>query len=177
MHFIIYYQKSCKNAEIHLTELCGLCYAFLEIKQGVNRMSKENYSQVKIGEVYLMKFTGEGNEQNGWRPGLVFQNNTGNIYSPNVIALPLTSSIKKMGQPTHVLIPASKTGLRVDSVVLCENPQRMSKNNIGMFITTLSDDLMREVAIGSMLASSAISFMNKEDLMRVYKQAVKLNAA
>ena len=29
----------------------------------------------QIGEVYLMKFEGENNEQSGWRPGLVFQNN------------------------------------------------------------------------------------------------------
>lgn len=49
----------------------------------------------QIGEVYLMKFSGSGSEQVGWRPGLVFQNNVGNSFSPNIIALPLTSSIKK----------------------------------------------------------------------------------
>ena len=30
-----------------------------------------------IGDVYLMKFEGSGNEQSGWRPGVVFQNNVG----------------------------------------------------------------------------------------------------
>lgn len=140
-------------------------------------MAKELNSQIRIGEVYLMKFSGDGSEQNGYRPGLVFQNNTGNLFSPNIIALPLTSSIKKMGQPTHVFVPADKTGLRVDSVILCENPQRMSKNNIGMYITTLPDDIMREIAIASMLASSAISFIQKDDLEKVYQRAIRLNAA
>ena len=60
----------------------------------------------QIGDVYHMYFSGDGNEQQGWRPGLVFQNNVGNKYSPNIIALPLTSSLKKLNQPTHVLLPA-----------------------------------------------------------------------
>lgn len=66
----------------------------------------------QIGEVYLMNFGGSGCEQNGWRPGVVFQNNVGNAHSPNIIALPLTSSIKKAGQPTHVVIKSADSGLR-----------------------------------------------------------------
>lgn len=49
----------------------------------------------RIGEVYNMYFNGTGSEQSGWRPGVVFQNNIGNSKSPNIIALPLTSSLKK----------------------------------------------------------------------------------
>lgn len=67
----------------------------------------------QIGEVYLMNFGGSGCEQNGWRPGVVFQNNVGNAHSPNIIALPLTSSIKKAGQPTHVVIKSADSGLRL----------------------------------------------------------------
>lgn len=80
----------------------------------------------QIGEVYLMNFGGSGCEQNGWRPGVVFQNNVGNAHSPNIIALPLTSSIKKSGQPTHVIVKSADSGLRLDSMVLCENPECMS---------------------------------------------------
>lgn len=106
----------------------------------------------RIGDVYLMRFTGSGNEQTGWRPGLVFQNNTGNIYSPNIIALPFTSSIKKSEQPTHVLVPSSGTGLRKDSMVLCENPERMSKDRLGAYITTLPDEYMEKIAIANLFA-------------------------
>ena len=91
---------------------------------------KENRTTPKIGEVYMMNFGGTGNEQSGWRPGLVFQNNTGNVFSPNIIALPLTGSIKKTDQPTHVVVRAAETGLLKDSMVLCENPERMSKTFI-----------------------------------------------
>lgn len=123
----------------------------------------------------MMQFGGSGSEQSGRRPGLVFQNNMGNAHSPNVIALPLTSSVKKTAQPTHVLVRAADSGLKLDSVVLCENPERMSKDRIGAYITSLSDHYMREVAEASLLASSAISYLSPDVLLSVWKKAVALN--
>lgn len=140
----------------------------------MNRQAKERIPQ--IGDIFLMKFSGSGSEQSGWRPGLVFQNNTGNTYSPNIIALPLTTAIKKAGQPTHVVIPAAENGLRKTSMVLCENPERMSKIKIGQYITTLSNEDMKKVAIANLLATSAISFLDVEALTTTWKQASALNA-
>lgn len=140
----------------------------------MNRQVKERVPQ--IGDIFLMKFSGSGNEQTGWRPGLVFQNNTGNIYSPNIIALPLTTAIKKTGQPTHVVISAAENGLRKTSMVLCENPERMSKEKIGQYITTLSNDDMKKVVIANLLATSAISFLDVEALTSTWKKASALNA-
>lgn len=131
----------------------------------------------KIGDIYMMKFGGSANEQCGWRPGLVFQNNVGNTYSPNIIALPLTSVLKKANQPTHVVVRANDTGLKRDSMVLCENPERMSKERVGDYITTLSDAYMKQVAEASLLSSSVISFLDIELLVSVWKKAVALNAA
>ena len=131
--------------------------------------------QPRIGEIYMMQFSGNDSEQSGWRPGLVLQNNVGNAHSPNIIALPLTSSRKKLGQPTHVLLPADGTGLCRDSVVLCENPERMSKRKIGRFLTELSASQMRSVAAAYILATSAISFLDPEHLLSLRKQAVRLN--
>lgn len=130
----------------------------------------------RIGEVYLMYFDGCVNEQKGWRPGLVFQNNLGNIYSPNIIALPLTSAIKKAHQPTHVVIPSQGTGLMRDSMVLCENPQRMSKERLGSYITTIPAEYMRQVACANLLATSAISYLPKSLLLSVWQKANRLNA-
>jgi len=129
----------------------------------------------KIGEVYYMKFDGTGSEQRGWRPGLVFQNNTGNFYSPNIIALPLTSKNKKLSQPTHVFLPASETGLKVDSTVLCENPERMSKEYIGSYITTLSHEYMAEIATANILATSAIAFIDPRTLRTLWEKASLIN--
>lgn len=131
----------------------------------------------KIGEVYLMNFDGSDSEQSGIRPGLIFQNNVGNAHSPNIIALPLTSAVKKLNQPTHVLLRAAECGLAKDSVVLCENPQRMSKSKIIKYLTTLPAEDMRRVTEGSLLATSAISFLDMESLMRVWRAAARLNTA
>ena len=124
-----------------------------------------------------MYFDGVGSEQSGWRPGVVFQNNVGNSKSPNIIALPLTSSLKKLYMPTHVLVRASDTGLRRDSMVICENPEKMSKDRLGKYITTLSEKYMREIAIANLLATSAISFLDKESLLFAWQRSVQLNCA
>ena len=137
--------------------------------------NKERVPQ--IGDVYLMKFGGSGSEQSGWRPGVVFQNNVGNAHSPNIIALPLTSSIKKTNQPTHVIVKAADSGLRRDSMVLCENPERMSKERLGQYLTTLSNRYMRQIAAANLLATSAISFLDTEVLLAVWHKAIRLNAA
>ena len=131
----------------------------------------------KIGDIYLMKFEGNDSEQNGWRPGLVFQNNTGNTHSPNIIAIPLTCALKKTNQPTHVFLSAEETGLRKDSMALCENPERMSKIKLGRYLTTLSDDYMKKIAEASLLATSAIAFLDLTVLMTVWKKASELNEA
>ena len=130
----------------------------------------------KIGDVYLMNFGGSGSEQSGLRPGVIFQNNTGNIYSPNIIALPITSSVKKGNQPTHVTLKSSDTGLKMDSVVLCENPERMSKDKLGKYITSLSDDYMKKITEANLLATSAIAFLDFESLANIWRKATTLNA-
>lgn len=131
----------------------------------------------RIGEVYNMYFEGTGSEQSGWRPGVVFQNNVGNVNSPNIIALPLTSSLKKLYMPTHVLIKASDTGLKRDSMVICENPEKMSKEKVGKYITTLPERYMREIVKANLIATSAISFLDKDSLISIWEIAIKLNCA
>lgn len=129
----------------------------------------------RIGDVYLIQFTGTGSEQTGWRPGVVFQNNVGNEHSPNIIALPMTTSLKKASQPTHVLIKAAKGGLRYDSMVLCENPERVSKSRVGPYITSLSDSDMRGIAEANLLASCAIAYLDMDQLAEIREAAVRLN--
>ena len=119
---------------------------------------QRNGKTPQIGEVYLMKFSGSGSEQVGWRPGLVFQNNVGNSHSPNVI------------------VKASDAGLKKDSMVLCENPQRMSKDNVGKYLGKLSDTCMRKVAEANLLASGAISYLDVVSLVTAWTKAVELNA-
>lgn len=139
-------------------------------------MTDQNSRPPKIGEVYMMTFTGNQSEQCGFRPGLIIQNNTGNKYSPNVIALPFTTSIKKVGQPTHVLVSSGDSGLKKDSMVLCENPECISKCKLGRYVTTLSEEYMAEIAKAFILATSVISFLDHDILCLLCERAVALNS-
>ena len=156
-----------------------MIYCNREIKytvKGCNTLRLRNEDRhPQIGDVYLMNFGGQGNEQKGWRPGLVFQNNLGNQHSPNIIALPLTSSLKKSNQPTHVVVPANGTGLVRDSMVLCENPERMSKEKLGNYLTTIPKEYMAKIAVANLLATSAISFIEPDLLLAVWQKSLVLN--
>ena len=139
----------------------------------------ESFRVVKpvIGEVYMMQFDGYGGVQKGWRPGVVLQNNVGNVNSPNVIALPLTSVIKKLNMPTHVMVWAKDSGLTRDSMVLCENPETIAKTCIGQYLTILPDEYMRQIAFASSVATAAISYLDVNDLYKAWQLAVRLNSA
>ena len=140
-------------------------------------MVGQNKTRVpQIGEVYYMRFGGTGSEQEGFRPGLVFQNNMGNAHSPNIIALPMTSVMKKLGQPTHVFVNGKEAGLKKNSLVLCENPECMSKERIGGYITKLPDKYMKQIATASLLASSVIAYLDVDALVKAWQKAVSLNA-
>lgn len=138
---------------------------------------KNEYRVPKIGEVYLMRCDGEGSVQQGIRPVLIFQNNVGNTYSPNVIVIPLTSKIKKVGQPTHVFLPANKNGLARDSVALCENPECVPKTKLERYLTTISDEYMGKIAEAHLLATSAIVFIDPKAFLAIWEKAAKMNAA
>ena len=130
----------------------------------------------KIGDIYLINFSGSDHEQKGLRPGVIFQNNVGNDHSPNVIVLPLTSVIKRIELPTHVLVP-KEVGLLKDSIVLCENPECISKHKLGNYILSLPEEYIGKIAIASLLASSAISYVDPDLLLVAWQRAVALNVA
>lgn len=134
----------------------------------------------RIGDVYLIYFNGEHSEQRGWRPGVVFQNNTGNVYSPNVVVLPLTTSYKKMQSklPTHVVVRADDTGLKKDSVVLCENPVSISKQKCTNYLTSIPHKYLKEIARAYIIASAALAFIDVEDIetiLDIRNMCVSLN--
>lgn len=132
------------------------------------------YDKPRLGDIYLMSFSGVGSEQKGIRPGIIFQNDIGNDRSPNVIALPLTTRIKNLTQPTHVLLPAEKYNLLADSLVLCENPQRMSKSRLLKYLGALEEEDIKNVAIGNVLSSSAIALLSEEELLNVWKESKRI---
>lgn len=86
-----------------------------------------------------------GSEQAGIRPAVVIQNNIGNYYSPTTIVLPLTTRIKKLNQPTHVLLKKKDINfLKQDSVVLGEHIRTVDKQRILSCMGTITNKKIKK---------------------------------
>jgi mRNA interferase MazF len=93
--------------------------------------------EVYRGDIFLVELSGKGNEQSGTRPVVIIQNNTGNKYSPCIIAACITSQTKK-NIPTHVDIDLIKP-----STVLCEQIYTLSKDRLIKKIGRLTENTMK----------------------------------
>ena len=100
---------------------------------------------VKRGELYYADLSPVvGSEQGGVRPVLVVQNDTGNKYSPTIIAAAVTSKIGKARLPTHIELPGA-FGLAKDSVILLEQIRTIDKKRLMSRIGELPPTTMRRV--------------------------------
>ena len=89
------------------------------------------YMDIKRGEVFYADLSPiVGSEQGGVRPVLIVQNDTGNKYSPTVIAAAITSKKFKNEMPTHIPISGERCGLAQDSVVLLEQIRTIDKQRL-----------------------------------------------
>ena len=129
----------------------------------------------KIGEVYAVNFEKNFSEQTGFRPAVVIQNKLGNIFGKNIIVLPITSSQRKADLPTHVKLIADDTGLRNDSIVLCEHPVTIPKSYLRKHITTLNDEYIKKIAKAYILSSGLISLLDEQEVIDVWNESKNLN--
>ena len=81
-----------------------------------------------------------GSEQGGIRPVLIIQNDTGNKYSPTVIAAAITSQTTKTKLPTHIEIGSKEVGLKSESVVLAEQIRTIDKSRLREKIGHIDDE-------------------------------------
>ena len=81
-----------------------------------------------------------GSEQGGIRPVLIIQNDTGNKYSPTVIAAAITSQTGKAKLPTHIEIGSQNNGLKSDSIVLAEQIRTIDKSRLKERIGHIDDE-------------------------------------
>ena len=90
-----------------------------------------------------------GSEQGGVRPVLIIQNDTGNKYSPTVIAAAITSQTGKTKLPTHIEISSSDNGLKSDSVVLAEQIRTIDKSRLKEKIGHIEDGKIMDKVNGA----------------------------
>ena len=101
---------------------------------------------IKRGDIYYADLSPVvGSEQGGIRPILIVQNDTGNKYSPTVIAAAITSKMNKAKLPTHIELSANEFGLVKDSVILLEQIRTLDKRRLKERIGELSPITMNKV--------------------------------
>ncbi len=101
---------------------------------------------IKRGELYYADLSPVvGSEQGGVRPILIVQNDTGNKYSPTIIAAAITSQLNKAKLPTHIELNANEFGLLKDSVILLEQIRTLDKRRLKEKIGELSPLKMQKV--------------------------------
>lgn len=100
--------------------------------------------KIKRGDIYYADLAPRvGSEQDGIRPVLVIQNNTGNQNSPTVIVAAITSQ-KKVTQPTHISL-TDISNLKAESIVLLEQIRTIDKQRLSGYIGTLNKTVMLKV--------------------------------
>ena len=101
---------------------------------------------MKRGDIYYADLSPVvGSEQGGVRPVLIVQNDTGNRYSPTVIAAAITSQTNKAKLPTHVELDSSTYALVKDSVVLLEQLRTIDKKRLKDKVCHLDREILQKV--------------------------------
>ena len=120
---------------------------FSECEQSVD-------TNVRRGDIYYADLSPVvGSEQGGVRPVLIIQNDTGNRYSPTVIAAAITSQTNKAKLPTHIRVNADGCGLAKDSIVLLEQVRTLDKRRLRERMGRVDGELMERID-----AAIAVSF-------------------
>ena len=101
--------------------------------------TRKETRQVFRGEIYYANLSGAiGSEQQGHRPVLIVQNNTGMV-------LPITKKLDIISpQPTHIDIK-NFCGLEYDSTILAEQIRTIDKSRLGAKIGNLPYKMIKDV--------------------------------
>jgi len=111
---------------------------------------------IKRGDLFMINYgEGEGSEQQGYRPGLVIQNDVGNEYSPTVIVAAITDGEDKRLLPTHFPIGVEE-GMRKPSVVMFEQIRTIDKTRLDYRFGSIAPELMQQMEHPLMMSLGVI---------------------
>ena len=101
---------------------------------------------VQRGEVWLANLNPiRGSEQAGIRPVLVLQNDVINRFTTTVLAIPLTTNLRRAALPSCVQVPAGEGGLESTSVVLRHQVRALDKTRLQRKLGVISPVTMAAV--------------------------------
>lgn len=148
-HFYYYFSGRIPLCNLSIGEVLDICRQFSLTPDRIlfHDLLEENKTQAKHhskkrmirrGEIYLADLgTGIGSEQNGIRPVVVLQNNTGNRFSPTTIVACVTSTKKKKLLPTHMQLNINS---KVTSFVTMEQIRTISQERLIKYMGTIPED-------------------------------------
>ncbi len=106
---------------------------------------------VKKGEVYYADLNPIiGCEQGGCRPVIIVQNNTGNLYSPTTIIVPVTARKRKKALPTHIKVKGA--GLPKKSIALLEQLRTIDKSRLKEKIGEITQTSLNKIGKGLLIS-------------------------
>ncbi len=95
---------------------------------------------VNRGEVWLANLNPtRGSEQAGIRPVILFQNDVVSRFTTTVLAIPLTTNLRRAALPSCVRIAQGEGGLMSDSVALCHQLRVLDKTRLQRKLGTISE--------------------------------------
>ncbi len=98
---------------------------------------------VKRGEVWWADLNPtRGSEQAGTRPVVIFQNDFINRFTTTVVAIPLTTNLRRASLPSCLFIPQGEGGLSEDSVALCHQVRVLDMTRLQKRLGELSTQLL-----------------------------------
>jgi len=101
---------------------------------------------VARGEIWLADLNPtRGSEQAGVRPVLIFQNNILNEFTSTVLAVPLTTNLRRASLPSCVRIAKGEGGLASDSVVLCHQLRVLDKSRLRQRLGAITPGTLVEI--------------------------------
>ena len=101
---------------------------------------------VRRGEIWWADLNPiRGSEQAGVRPVLILQNDAINKFTSTVLAIPLTTNLRRAALPSCVLIPRGEGGLASDSVALCHQLRVLDTNRLQRKLGTVSSAILTMV--------------------------------
>jgi len=116
---------------------------------------------------------GVGSEQSGVRPFLVLQNDKGNAHSYTHTGVPLSTELKSLYLPTHVVVADSRC-LEYTSVVLIEQITSLSRSRFVAYLGKLDTNTLNSVEVAVSIHLGLKDIRDTDKVMFI-KRLTKIN--
>lgn len=156
--YCFYYSNRIKQCGLMIQEVIAFCrrfnvtldeFVFHDLKSEnriVTNIQTKGYRKhrIKRGDIYLANLgTGIGCEENGIRPVIILQNNTGNRFSPTTIVACMTSKKREKLLPTQMKV---KIESERSSLIITEQIRTIDKKRLIKYIGTMPDEMFLDVS-------------------------------